>query len=253
MSYHHPIYQANGYYAFSSRRTELVSGPPRFNILLEMCAGIRITGCCCLLIDADARLFSQCLSVSGNAYAHFLQYIPPGEQVISRGEPFFDALACNDLAAGRLIAERSSHAVRPDVEYEEDALYFRFLFELLFLQGSPDRCDSLLRDYARIVQAEPDPRLAMGHALLERDADRFASALEAQIDRRQAHVNRLAERDGLPDERLSTEGRVFIEGLAMLRIADRFHIPTEKHYPLIPSLTRIDYSRDFAPDDWRTF
>jgi hypothetical protein len=152
-----------------------------------------------------------------------------------------------------LIAERSSRSFRRDIEYEEDVLYFRFLFELLFLEGTPDSCARLLSDHARVVGKEPDPRLEMGHALLERDAERFAAALEGLIERQQALVTRQAERDGLPDERLSTEGKVFIEGLAMLRVAERFGMPTEKDYPSIPSLARADYSRTFSPDDWRGF
>src|SRR5262245_51924399 len=195
MSYQHPIYQANGYYAFSSRRAELLAGPPSFDVLVQLCTGVRIAGCCSLLIDADAQLFSQCLSVSANAYAHFLQYIPHPEQVVSRGDPFFDALACNDFTAARLIAERSSRSARRDIEYEEDVLYFRFLFELLFLQSTREACATLLSDHARIVDGEPDPRRDMGYALLERDAERFTSALQGQIERQEALVRRLAERD----------------------------------------------------------
>jgi hypothetical protein len=253
MGYEHPIYQANGYYAFSSRREGLLSGPPSFKSLLEMCAGIRRAGCCSLLMDADAELFHQCLSVSANAYAYFLQQISSDEQVVSRGTPFFDALACNDFRAAREIAERSTASFKRDLEYEEDALYFRFLFELLFLEDPTESGTTLLAEYARVIEEQPDPRLEMGYALLERERTRFASAIEGLIERHEASIAELAERYGLPDERLSTEGKVFIEGLAMLRVAERLDIPTERHYPLIPSLARGDYSATFQPDAWRTF
>src|SRR5262245_61483137 len=111
MSYRHPVYQTNGYEEFVAWRDYLLEGaPPSFKGIVQMSTGIRVAGCCCLFMDSDAQLFSQCLSVSARSYAHFLDGTPPGEQAISLGAAFFDGLACNDFDAAALIAERSAES-----------------------------------------------------------------------------------------------------------------------------------------------
>jgi hypothetical protein len=253
MPYSHPLHRNEAYEDFCRLRAEFELEPPRYHHLLRMCRSIRVAGCFALLIDADAPLFSQSLQVSGRCFAHFLGLVSDGVPVVSRAMPFLDALACGDFDAARMISQSITPAWTGTLEYREDFLFFQFLFEYLFRSRDEGRCRELLSEYEQVLQGNPDERLSVARALLERDAAAFGDALHQLTQQHRDHHARMRASGGLPESQLLSEGKVFVEGLALVRVAESRGLACDDEYPLIPSLIRADFSAGFAPDAWRSF
>jgi hypothetical protein len=253
MPYSHPLHRNEAYEDFCLLRAEFEIERPHYRHLLRMCRSIRVAGCFALLIDADALLFSQSLQVSGRCFAHFLGLVSDGVPVVSRAVPFLDALACGDFDTARAISQSITAVWMPELEYREDFLFFQFLFECLFRARDEDRCRELLSEYEQVLQGNADGRLNVARALLERDAAAFGEALQQLTQQHRDYHARMRASGGLPEGQLLSEGKVFIEGLALVRVAESRGLACDDEYPLIPSLIRGDFSAAFAPEAWRSF
>ena len=253
MPYQHPLFRAEAYEEFDALRRKLSAETPTHAFTLRMCSGIRMAGCYSLLIDADAETFSQCLHVSARAFEHFLGLIPEDQHVVSRAAPLLDALACLDFDGAFRISSQLSKKWNRAMEYEEDFLFFQLLMELLFRSRDEGECRKLLEAYERVLEGKSDERLDVARALLDRDADAFDSALRALIDRHVDYYKRMRASGALPEVQLLSEGKVFVEGLALIRVAERHGLTVAPNYRLIPSSVRRDFSTTFSDDLWRTF
>jgi len=253
MPYNHLVHQDNAYEEFVSLRTEFSTRPPTYQFLLRMCRGIRMFGCFSLFVDADVLTFSKCLQVSGRCFEHFLPLIPKEQQVTSRATPLLDAIACCDFDGASLISRNLSSTRNQSVEYEEDFLYFQFLLEVFFRSGDENDCRRLLNSYERVIEENHDNRLDVARALLDRDASAFDSALCALIAQYKDYYSRMRVAAALPEAALISEGKIFIEGLALIRLAERRGLKVDHEYPMIPSLTRQDFSTNFQADEWRAY
>jgi hypothetical protein len=255
MPYVHPLHQAEAYVDFESLREKFESEPPAtYELLLRMCRGARVAGCFSVLINADAPMFAECLDVSARAFLHHLPHIARDARVVSRALPFLDALACGDFVCASLIARLLDAPWQRSYEYEEDHAYYRFLFAWVAQPTAAEaECSAILDDYVRIVEGQPDERLGVARALMTRDADAFDAALRALIQAHKRHYAKMQSGSGIPEAQLLSEGKIFVEGLALIRLAERAGIQVPDDYLYIPSLLRPDHSASFAPDLWRTF
>src|SRR3569623_1695486 len=166
MPYHHPVHASNAHEDFSSIRDEFLAAPLTYQLLLRMCRGARMAGCYALLMDGDARAFSRSLQVSGRAFAHFLPQIPAEQRITSRAAPLLDALACGDRDGAAAIARGLTAPWARDAEYEEDFLFFRFLFALLGGPAGEDGAPALLATYEKVIDGGDAARLDAAWALL---------------------------------------------------------------------------------------
>jgi len=253
MPYHHPVHASNAHEDFSSIRDEFLAAPLTYQLLLRMCRGARMAGCYALLMDGDARAFSRSLQVSGRAFAHFLPQIPAEQRITSRAAPFLDALACGDGDGAAAIARGLTAPWARDAEYEEDFLFFRFLFALLGGPAGEEGAPALLATYEKVIEGADDARLDAAWALLKRDSDGFEQALGRLIARHRSYYSRMAAEAALPETDLLSEGKIFVEGLALVRLAENRGLMLSDHYPLIPSLVRPNLAATFAGDEWLTY
>ncbi|NTX08787.1 Imm49 family immunity protein [Myxococcus sp. CA040A] len=203
----------------------------------------RMLGIALLLAEADTDGFFRHLTLSAEAHARLLKETRDSGQAVRFAgagniHPFCDALVAGQDTLARELARLAPEQWIPGEEYEEDFVYGRFLHVLL-LEGDQDlaRQEALLDRMAQL-DPEPEPRQRLCRALFDRDADAFEVALVEAASAHHRRSNELAATRFSPTPEGQTERYVFIEGLALLRLAKAAGLRTEPEHRLMPSLAR---------------
>lgn len=218
--------------------------------ILAFCGNFRAAGIAALFLGADTERFQQLLQCSGRAFAHFLGIVDEQVKQTSKSLPFFDAVASGDFEGAELLARRSRRSWAQGEEYEEDFLFVEFCMQWFFLGAPLLECEALLGRYEAALQGAEDSRLPICRSLLAGDSQAFNSALELFLAERSARVETLAMNDRLSEEERATSGNLSVEGLALLRFAERRGMEVERDYLHVPSTARGGGERSFLPDAW---
>ncbi len=218
----------------------------------EACVYFRTAAIAEVLVGFNSDGFHHMLMRSALTRLYLLGRMPPSEKEasrfckISRANGFFDALAADraDLA-GRIIAV-SAHRRNADFEYEDDYAYVRFLYGLLL--GSTEEDQQAIIDAWSAAADVPSAKYGVCLALLGRDAGAFCVAFEGLLDWRKSELE--AEMRSLSRDEMAFAGNrhVYVEGLALLRLADMLGLATEPEYRFCPRETRQPALTPF-PDD----
>ena len=215
-------------------------------------ASYRALGICELLIDADVDGFQHQLVRSAQTRKHLLtvrkieRNVRDPELRASIVGPFLAALAAHHSDLAQEIAELSTRTWFKDHEYEDDFIYARFLYDLAEGKLSRVELEAMLVQFEAILEGGPSRRLPICRALLSRDQGAFDDAFAALLAARNAEIK--AARKTFEGEELTfkPESRVFVEGLALLELADRAGLATMAEYPpLIPALARKKATKPF--------
>jgi hypothetical protein len=198
----------------------------------------RVAGVCRLLAHADGEGFRRGLRSAGDARLELLRIRARSKRPFNshtgagRYLPLCCAIAAGADATALEICQLSADAPVPREEIEEDALYGVALSALA--QGWP------LVGPLTALQAlvgDDDPRCGLLRVLAEKRSADFDAALEAL---RAAWVEWL---ESIPrmnrGETFQADRGVFIEGLALLRLAARLGMPVGREYRDMPSLARV--------------
>lgn len=234
-----------------------VDGEAFFNV----CLNYRKLAICGLLLEADTDYFFHQLFKSGQAYLSFLSLSRKGPVkdkyylCTGRAEALWDTVAANDVETAKKIASLSRNAWDNENEYEDEFCYFYFLMRLLTVdENSESQLDLILERYENALQGVDSYRLDMCQALLKRNGKKFHSSLERLIEKRNEEIQQ--ERvSGLPSdpEILETEAHIFIEGIALVRLAKLRGIEVREEYKSIPCLAMASMESPFpSPESWKS-
>lgn len=159
---------------------------------------------------------------------------------ISRSEGFFDAVAAGSLELAKEIARLSPDYWIEDGEYEDDFCYYHFLHT--FVRDFPNRDEkkltSIISQFESCVAASSEYRLAVCKSFLLRDSDAFNEGfndLLIQFDNEKE--KRYPQLLDIAD--LSARKYIFVEGLALLRIAELLGFTIDSEYQYCPSIVRV--------------
>ncbi len=210
----------------------------------EMGTNLRAQAISCLLLDADTDAFYSELTISAQARRHYLaRCVKSGYSdfygACSRWDPFFDALATHNDALARDIASLSPKDWLDGAEYEDDYCYARFLHRYIADDSARDELEALIVRFEKALEGAPSARLAICKSLLARDQKAFDEAFEDLLTEREVEIEE--ERNGIAEEDVGAALRtyVFVEGLAILWVAERAGLKTLREYPLCPALSRV--------------
>lgn len=215
----------------------------REELLTRLSTYRRIAAIGALLAEADVQAFRHDLRLSATARRELLASSPDSAtpsrfRCASRVDPLFDALAANEVGLARDIAQQAPRRWVADEEFEDDFRYADFLHEHLLAgaRAPSPREEQALAAFQQCSGNSGSPRLAVCEALSHRDQDAFDAALEDLLVERASEF-RMA---GLPlhPARFHTERHVFIEGLALLRLAEDRGLTTQPEYRMMPGLAR---------------
>jgi hypothetical protein len=205
-----------------------------------------------LLCTGHPGEFYEYLFDSSRAFLHFVRTAAETEKVTSQAEAFLDAIACRDEEGARGIAEASRRTLNHGKEYEEDFLYLSLLMKWAYLDSSEPELGTLLEEWRRYTEENPDTRFDVCRALLASDQATFDAAIETAIQDKVDDWEAQREAELLDPDDASTICRVSTEVLAWIELATRNGLRVKPEYRLAPSTARQFHciaSRD--PDHWR--
>lgn len=247
-----PVFVSNALNENLQWMSRMSAGQADRKRVLAFCRNFRIAGIGDLLLRGLPGEFPLRLHQSARAYADHLRRTDEAGQRTGQSPPFFDAVAAGDLEGAGEIARHAKHAWTRGVEYEEDFLFVEFLMQCFFLGADLLVGERLLGRYEQALQGAEDVRLEVCRALLNKDADSFNETLQHFLSEQRDRFERLAHQGTLAPELLATEGKVCVEGVALVRLAELLELETEEDYLLVPSVTREPVALRFRADAWRS-
>ena len=224
--------------------------------LAEAADRLGALGICNLLIYADTDRFYENLVRSGHTRRYFLKKCRDEadstnwQLAISRWDSFLDVLATGNFALARDISTLSITQWMPGSEYEDDFCYRYFLHRFI-MPPEPIRdlqLNEALDRWRRWLGVQASPRAQCCEALFQRDSVRFASSFDELLSMRQAQIVVEKKMPLAGDVGFVPRSEVFVEGLALLRLAERLGFELRDDYPMCPGIARLRPGKPF-PDD----
>jgi hypothetical protein len=201
-----------------------------------------------LLVEADTDLFYHNLIRSGRARVAFLQRcrresFSDYHVAVSRTGAFFDSLAAGDFELASEIAKLSPREWIPEGEYQDDYCFTRFFHLLVQNETQDTELAGILAQYKKALDGGSSAGLDLCHAFAAHDQKAFDAAIEEYIA---AHDHHLDEDSGrMEDTHVVAERQIFVEGLGVLRAAERFGLKTQSEYRYCPTLARLPMTAPF--------
>ena len=212
---------------------------------LELSDKLRALAIITLLVKGESDFFYHNLIRSGMARETYLQRLKDEgieddhHQASGRYEPLLDAIASGDLALAHRIVDLSPTEWRKGHEYEDDYCYAQILHR--FIQEIPreQEIPSLLEQFEAYLEGQQSARLDICRALIQRDQNAFDEAFVALLDEQESKIDADKTRGQMEDPVIVAKRQVFIEGLAILRLAEGRRLTTQIEYRYCPSLARL--------------
>ena len=246
-----PVIESNAAYDVEQALPLVLQGRMPREYMGVLWKALRIRGICALFLDYDREAFHEDLQKSATFYLHYLKNIAEeADKITSESAPFFDAAACKDVEAAREISRYARATWNQGLEYEDDFLYVRFLMTRCFLD-SDDEAQELLDALKIVLDGAPSPRFDVCQALMERDATAFDEALALLILEHEERYSTGRASGYVAEEEWATDGLLFVEGLALVAMAEILRLPVQDDYLFIPSVARAASERPHQPDAWR--
>jgi len=118
------------------------------------------------------------------------------------------------------------------------------------LEAPPEDTDPLLQRYEEVLEGAHDLRLEICCALADNDADAFESGLTTLLEQRRDKVNDLIDRGALDSDSAMWLRHFALEGIALLKIAERKKMKTAPLYLHCPDPTRSTSPYMFDAAAW---
>jgi hypothetical protein len=216
--------------------------PVRPGRVLDVCLMYRRWACGALLANHDAE---RCFSLLYQAADTWLQLLERKNvwpdldpYYLTRGhaEPLLDAVAVGSAALTRRLDERMETQWQVGLESPEDFGFFRLLPMLASPTTPPDALRDGLEQLEQSLEGADYPRLDVLKALAQGDSTAFEAALVAHVDAYRARMEKARKSGTANPLSLAMDANIFIEGLALVRVARARGLRTRSQYPLIPPI-----------------
>jgi len=245
------IYQRNATRDIARRMPLFLKTPADRERALDICQAYRQRGIFSLFETGVPDDLVRDLHYSARVYAFHLGAVPDERRIASHSVPFFDALASRDLRAAESIARLGRNRWTDGEEFEDDYCYFRFLWGKFFLRTPPEELEEVLGRYEKILDGNYDPRFAICRAIADNDATAFDAALIDFLLAHEARYKTLGEQDSILPEEAVSEGKLCVEGLALVNAVEPLGLSSKQDYLFIPSTAREAVSMNYETERWR--
>jgi hypothetical protein len=217
---------------------------------LEVSNKFRVLAIVTLVTQGESDFFYHNLIRSGRSREAYLlrlrqEGISDHHGCSGRYESLLDAVAAGDLPLARHIADLSPGEWQEQHEYEDDYCYAQCLHRFIRAEPPRDQLDTLFGRWAVYLDGKDTARLNVCQALSTQEQKAFEEAFEALLDEQQAKIGADKERGQFEDPSVVAQRRVFVEGLALLRLADIRGLNTQQEYRYCPSLARVPMINPF--------
>lgn len=204
-----------------------------------------------LLLELDSDRFYHMLMRSGFTRVFFLQKTTPIHESqlryrkITRSNGFFDSVAAGRFDVANNIGTLSpSHRIER-YEYEDDYYYVLFLHELI--RGiEAESLLAILAAFKTAVTEDTSSKYEVCSALLNRDKEGFDAGFSRLLEERTEEIEFQKRSSNRNEAEFASAQHVYVEGLAVLRIALSRNIPVQEEYIYCPKEARFPLLAPFA-------
>lgn len=218
---------------------------------MELAGKLRALAIITLLVKGDIDRFYYTLIRSGNVREIYLQRLSENgieqdhHRVSGRYEPLLDAIAAGDLALARRIVDISPADWQKGHEYEDDYCYAQILHRLIQETPPEQEILPLLEQFEAYLEGESSARLDLCRGLVDQNQNAFDEAFDDLLSEQEANISADKQRGQLEEASVIAQRHVFIEGLAILRLAEMRGLTTQTEYRYCPSLARVAMTKPF--------
>ena len=220
----------------------------------ELSLFYRTAGIAELLLNLNVDEFYHMLMRSALARIYVYKKLTDAAKVndrfckSSRAACFYDALAARRTDLAQQIAN-SAPQQKSIFEYEDDYDYVRFLFELVNEAGE-ETLKGILEQFQTDLQGDKSPRFLVCKALLEREQEDFDTYFDALLLNWAQYLDDQKESMSRDEVAYAGNQHLFIEGLALLNIADSLGLKTKPGYDYCPKEARRPMKKEFLMDSF---
>ncbi|WP_224363360.1 Imm49 family immunity protein [Hyalangium versicolor] len=217
---------------------------------------LHLIGVATLLVDGNPQGFflNLCRAAENGrrllALLHSRQLTPPPA---SWNMPLLAALAAGNFPqADAIVSVSTTTWQHVEVrEYEDEFLWAVILQSLARAKPAPaSTLEPLIARLEKVSKKEYGSRCALARAMLAQDADAFAQAFSATRLDYEIQTEKAAKEFGTPVTPFAPHRFLWLEGLALLRLAERAGLVLEDaDYRYCPPLARVPMTARYA-DDW---
>jgi hypothetical protein len=210
---------------------------------VDVAAKLRTAAIIALLAQGNLDAFTHNLIRSGRCRASYLQRLKDAglsdhHQASGRVDSLLDAVAAADFALARRIVALSPRDWQQGHEYEDDWCHAQILHGILAPLLDVNRLQALFDRWEQVLNGQSDARLPLLRALTERDSVGFDDAFESLLDQRTSQIAAELARARIEEPGVIANRQIYVEGLAMLRMAVQLGLPTQREYRYCPSIAR---------------
>ena len=221
-------------------------------VSIELCGKLRAMAIIALLTTGDTDKFLHNLIRSGQVREAFLSrlkqagYLTDHHLASGRFEGLLDAIASGDMELAHRISWLSPRTWEAQREYEDDYCYAQILHRLVHGVQAASVYQPSFDRFEAALQGRASARLDVMRALVARSQPDFNAAFEALLQSRQDEIKANIARAQIEEPVILAERMVFIEGLAVLRLAGKLGLTTETDYLYCPSNARLPMRKPFC-------
>ncbi|MCP3143115.1 Imm49 family immunity protein [Pyxidicoccus xibeiensis] len=203
-----------------------------------------------LLVDGNAQGFFLGLCRMAENWRRLIvllrsRNLPPPS--VRRLTPLHAALAAGHFRLAEALAAVSATQRQSD-DYEDEYLWGCIL-QGLARQESPTTLAPLLNRLEVVAENTHGPHVALTRALLARDAEGFAKAFETLHHAHGSDIEARAKAFDTPVTAFAPHRFIWLEGLALLRLAARAGVaPETTEYRYCPPLARLPMTAVYRGD-----
>ncbi|MFK7852589.1 MAG: Imm49 family immunity protein [Granulosicoccus sp.] len=219
------------------------------DISLELGRKLRAIGILGLMATGDNSHLHDNLRRSGDYRVQYLQRVFKAKRddqhhyVWGRLNPVFDIVASGDNAQIASIAQYSPGEFYTNREYLPDYCYANLLSTFSLgpshaIENDELRISSMLEQYEQWLDGETDPRFEICSAIALSDEAGFLDAFDMLLAQRVDSIEERRSTD-LEDILIATERLIFVEGLALLRIARQRSFNVDEDFIMCPRSARL--------------
>jgi hypothetical protein len=245
-----PVIVANALLDLHSELTKVAERRISFERILAFCRNYRRRGIGQFFLQGQPKVLHQDLQRSGAAFAYYLSWAAEMDKVTGKSMPFFDAVACGDTSSAARIASAARREWNREEEYEDDFLYISLLMTR-FLSDPGQATARLMAEYERALEGAEDARFKVCRSLVDGDAKGFEEGLQDLISARREYYREGVKRDEILEEESATEGQLFVEGVALVRLAMTSGLRVQRNFMFIPSLVFKESLSAYEESSWR--
>jgi hypothetical protein len=215
-----------------------------------LCLHLRTIAAATLLVDGNPQGFFLNLCRAAENWRRLLVHLHRHGLPLPASRhnlPLLGTVAAGHWELARRVAESSEPRWLPQEEYRSEYLAAQLLHALILEQH-----DTATRLVGELESSEEEAslgRAALARALLQADALGFIQAFERAVLLRSEQVEKQARLFTTPVTRFAPERFLWLEGLALLRLAERAGLPTHEAYHLYcPPLARVPRTVPYRGD-----